>query len=200
MKYSWTLLLTLLIACTTNSDDPMENMKRDFDIYMQAFNTADYELMCDMLYPTYFDLFPRDKTIEELGELRKMYGPMTMPDYTLTGIMDPVAFNDTLYSIIDFDFDILQELNAYALNRKKYLVQQFKMTYKDKDLVFSEDSTSFTATDVSTMVAISVNGGGSWQFVDHKANDASGRFSARCISPAVYVVIMQKYKASVETH
>lgn len=198
MKYSWILLLTLLIACTTNSDDPIENMKRDLDIYMQAYNTADFELMCDMLYPTYFDLFPRELTISELTELRKMYGPMTMPNYTITSIMDPIAFNDTLYTIVEFDYDIHTELNAYALKRKGYLAQQFKMTYKDKNLVFNEDSTSFTAKDIANMVGISVNGGGNWQFVDHKANPG-GRFSARCISPAVYVLMMQKYKASVET-
>ena len=96
-----------MIGCTVNSDDPKENMKRDLDIYMVSYNTGDYERMMEMLYPTFFDLLPKEQVLTELAQMKKEYGSMIMPSYDITFILEPVAFTDTLYSIVDFDFDIV---------------------------------------------------------------------------------------------
>jgi len=193
MNYSWTLLLSLLIACSIFGNKYEKNLTRDLDIYMQAYNDADYELMLNMLYPTYFDLFPHEQVLFELKEIRNQYGPMSMPRYNITAIMDPVAFTDTLYTIIEFDFDVYSELKIATPERKRFMAQQITLTYENKNIKFSEDSTTFTYSDSTTMVAISVNQGENWQFVDHKENPM-GRVSSKCISPFAYVALMQKYK------
>ncbi|MCB0701451.1 MAG: hypothetical protein R2863_05420 [Candidatus Kapaibacterium sp.] len=180
MKIKNALYLILLVVTSTTllSETPQENVRKDFETYLNHLINQEFTESVEYLYPELFAFAPKEQiisTMEQTFNSPEIQISLTSPNILNTGeirLIDSAYYCKLTYShqmYMKFNQDTTLSADDIAL-RDEMTLANLKSTFGEDNVSYDSVNNSFDILSEKDSYGKSINGKTEWKFVDVDAN------------------------------
>lgn len=142
-----------------------DNIKRDFDEYLDNYNSGEGEKAVEFVHEKFFDLMPKEKMIEQFNKAKNNPND----NFETTGI-EYISFSEEFTSD-GKTFVVVNYLNLTAIKKESDDIDaetnKLKQKYKVKEVGFDSEKNVFKLKIPKKVIAVSKDGE-SWKFITYE--------------------------------
>lgn len=142
-----------------------ENIKRDFDEYLDNYNSGEGEKAVEFVHEKFFDLMPKEKMIEQFNKAKDNPND----NFETTGI-EYISFSEEFTSDVE-TFVVVNYLNLTTIKNESDDIEaetkRLKQKYKVEEVEFDSEKNVFNLKIPKKVIAASTDGE-SWKFITYE--------------------------------
>jgi hypothetical protein len=170
------ILILLVVVFTTGF--AQNHLKTDFEkdliAYTNAFNNKQWDTVTEMMYPRIFEMMSKDNMVMIMQGMDNMGVKMTTDFKSIDKISEVIKSGNEKYCKINY-FGIIKVRLTGLMSQGSSLVQpKFEQEFGKDNVVYHEESNSFTIKANRSMIAIAKLKSSQWKYIDVNSPQAKG--------------------------
>lgn len=161
------LLFTTCLTAQVDSTTAATQIQERLDVYFQANEEKDFDVILDMIYPKLYDLAPRPQVKSQFEAMDAGGMTFSIYDMAANAFSAPFVHEEEQFVLVDYSHGMDMVLTDTSMQASAAtMLPIFEGQYGKENVSYDADNFRFTMAISKKMLAIAPLASQKWMFID----------------------------------